>query len=307
MKNYTKIALIVAFCCIAAGLLLAIPFMDHMGMANISITVPKTVSSETEEKSFPISGEIRSIDIEDISCNVHILPSADGQCRIDYTDNDMLEHRIKSDNANLSIEVEETGDWFNRFVSVQQEEYVIVYLTECALERVCIETISGEIEISPDISIESAELSSISGNILCSAPVLDRLNAASTSGRIEIESASGCLMNIQTTSGDIFLKSLSPAELHASTASADLILRNICVEGTMELNTASGDIELHEVDAHDANLGTVSGDVEGSILTPKNFITSTVSGNIQVEDSYNAKETWAISTVSGDIEIEILQ
>lgn len=51
---------------------------------------------------------------------------------------------------------------------------------------------------------------------------------------------------------------------------------------------------------------TVSGDVEASLLTPKNFITKTTSGKINVPSSDSTQGVCNVTTTNGDINISVL-
>lgn len=306
MKKGTKIALGIALVCIGLGLILTlIAFsMDGYSLSDININRMDTVN--TVIKTEQISDDFHSININDVQCDIRILPSTDSRCKVVYTDSDLCTHHIRVENYTLYIEAEDVGDFSDHLFVIQGSAEVTVYLPMDTLVELNLETVSGSIAVTPDFSLRSANLSTTSGEIDFTAQVSESLDAATTSGSIEISGTSQCEVDASSTSGDISLVNMEPASLSAATTTGDIELEDVVVSGQLNLSTASGDVELIQVDAHSAQIGTASGDIEGSILSPKQFETDTVSGDIRVENTHNAKDYWEVSTTSGCIELVIV-
>lgn len=223
---------------------------------------------------------------------------------------------------------------------------IIVSLPSNEYQNLIIETVSGNITISESFRFQEVSLKSTSGNIHYSSIVANKLDVKSTSGKVSLNLQDNLLdsLNVETTSGKITLsnvKSLN-ANIHSTsgnvlgnniqtnniyikttsgnikvdemnanisnikTTSGKINLNNINVVEYLEVNSTSGDIFLNSSDALSILIKTVSGDVEASLLTPKNFITKTTSGKMNVPSSDSTQGVCNVTTTSGDINISVL-
>lgn len=287
MKKGTKIALIVAACCIGLGLILLCVSMSMVGFSWDALRSGAMDSTNIVTKTAEISDSFHSIRIEEIQCDIQLLPSTDGKCSVAYTDSDLFTHHIEVKNQTLTITVEDTGTWQDHFmISWGTETFVKVYLPADTLEQLDISTASGNIHVDDAFTFGSVSLATASGDLRFAAQVTNGL----------------C---VSTASGDVALDGTKAASLSVETASGDVELDRVIVAGHMEINTASGDIELDRVDSETAQFDTASGDIEGSILNAKDFRADTGSGDIELPRSDESAGRWDFDTASGDIELEI--
>lgn len=114
-------------------------------------------------------------------------------------------------------------------------------------------------------------------------------------------------LDIKSVSGDIYISNTNVNTFYCNTTSGDVELSNVIALNDFEVKTTSGDIEFEHCDGATVSLKAVSGDIEGSLLSPKNFIANTTSGDIDVPPSSTNSGECQIKTTSGDIEIEINQ
>lgn len=305
MKKGTKIALIAAACCIVLGLLLCGIAIATNGGSLTCITEPDL--SESVPKTIVIDDAFHSIQIDDVPCDIRIVPASGDTCTVTYTDTDWMTHEIGVSDGTLTIKTEDTSDWTDHLFNITIEALsVTISLPENVLDKLDLSAVSGSIQVASGIEASVVNLSTTSGDIECFATVTDSLAASSTSGCVELDSIGRCEVSISTTSGDIFLARAHLESLSAGTSSGEIELESITIGGHMDLSSISGDIELENVDASSARISTTSGEVEGAILTPKRFLTETTSGEIRVQNTFDASEVWEVSTTSGDIELTII-
>lgn len=286
MNKGTKIALIVAACLIVLGMIL---LCVSISIGGFSLSYLRSDSIDTTNivaKTAGISEEFSTVRIEEALCDIQILPSTDGKCRVDYTDSDLFTHKLEVKGETLTITVEDTGSWQDHFMISMGETYVKLYLPMDTLEKLEIATASGNVHIPDRFTFGTASIATASGNLNFSA----RVNGD---------------LSIGTASGDVALNGTKAASLSVETASGDVELDRVIVAGHMEINTASGDIELYRVDSDTAEFDTASGDIEGTILSPKDFRYDTASGDIELPRSDESAGRWTFDTVSGDIELDI--
>ncbi len=113
-------------------------------------------------------------------------------------------------------------------------------------------------------------------------------------------------LGISTASGDVKIPgdfSFGTVDVHS--ASGDIEFR-ASVSGSMRVKSTSGDVTVEDTDAGSAEIGSVSGDVEAEgINTPGSFSLKTISGDLRVRNS--ACGEFTAKTVSGDLELDALR
>ncbi len=224
------------------------------------------------------------------------------------------------------------------------QEDMKIYLPKDVYSTLYIKTISGTIRIPDTLTFADAELYSTSGEIQSMAYLQNGLTAKTTSGDIDvshiiggnliISSTSGDLeiigaaientdlhttsgdisaddmtasahTEITSTSGDVHIRKMSSSTCTVQTTSGDIRFENTDIADHMYLKSTSGEIRLEGCDAPDMEIATVSGDVEGTLRTPKRFVTKTTSGNVSVPYDEETNGKCSIKTTSGDIRFRI--
>lgn len=178
-----------------------------------------------------------------------------------------------------------------------------IYIPEDSLENLKIETVSSDTMLS-GISLESFDFDTVSGDFKGESLTANRLGLKTTSGDISLKDYTGNV-NIKTTSGDIVLEGGSQNE-------------------DMELAAVSGNIYIEQEDSSNIDIETISGEVEINLSEDARFYlkAQTVSGDIEnrfpikiissgsrtLEGIVGSDEKEIIiSTTSGDIDIEYRQ
>lgn len=320
MSKARKFFIILAVVLIVIGLLMTGIAMTAAGFDFKNIS---TVSYET--KFYEIKESFNVINVDDIDCDIRLLVSESNVCKVTVCDTTGLSHQVEVFDRALQITSSDTRKWYERIGIFSWEDCeVVIELPEMEYRSTLLKTMSGDIEVSDEISFEDAILISTSGDVLFNGNVKNELTARSTSGEVVVEDVETTYVNVESTSGDVKLSGISGFSVIAASTSGDVQLSDIDVKGLVasstsgdidmdtvnvenkaEIEAVSGDIEFDTFDAGTIEIKTASGDVEGEIVTAKNFVTDTSSGDVTVPVPDSSAAHCVIKTVSGDIKIEL--
>lgn len=301
MSKSKYIAIIVAACCIGVGLIIA-----FAGALMVGFNFTKLNSMSFEEKTYSVGSEFRNININGTECDVIILPSEDNECRIVSRDSTGIFTDFSVDGDTLFITRTDSRSWFEHFgIWWGDDLSVKLFLPRKEYESLVLKTVSGDITVRNEFKFSAAELQSTSGDILFSSETNDSLSAKTVSGNIKLEKANGKVKAV-STSGEIDMSDMNPSELSVKTTSGDIELSSVAAGGESEIESVSGDVDLDRSDFGSVSIKTVSGEVEGSLLSSKNFVANTLSGDVQLPQPDTSAGSCNIKTTSGDIEIRVI-
>ena len=311
------------FALLVVGATLFFSIWSHQGFGAVDLS-----TVEYEKRSRNIDKAFHSVEITELADDVHIEPSPDGTCRVEYTDSSQSYHKISVESGCLTIsrETKDRGKWYENIgIHTDMEEHLLVlYLPEAEYSELSVNTASADVYAGADFGFETVEIHSVSGDIDLGPAVTKRLTVDTASGdvrvggldieRIELSSASGSItfgksivsnrLYVATASGDIELGDISCRELEVGTASGQIELRNVIASGEMDIESVSGDIRLDDCDAASLELESTSGYISGRLLSGKSFDADTTSGDIRLPYGSTGGRC-SIETTSGDIDFEI--
>lgn len=277
----------------------------------------QTVHTYSPEGAF---SRIR-VNVED--AHIFLLPAADGQCRVEYTQSQ--ENPLSLTLEQNTLQIKQPHDWSfwnpaEWFVTPE----VRIYLPETLIASLWIQNASGSVELAGGLTFSTVQVETTSGKILCQASVEGEMELDSTSGSVvaenltagslSAESTSGSVtitaatvereLELDSTSGKIMVKDVTSGSAELDSTSGKIELTSLLCRGSLEVESTSGGIRLDYCDAGNLSLETTSGTIRGSLLTPKQFRTSTVSGIVEVPASSGTGVFYA-ETVSGGIHITV--
>lgn len=299
MSRAKKIALLVSAGCIGAGLLLMLAAMIGIGFRFDSLSTQhfETVTHEVEQP-------FERIEIRDLECDVRLLPAEDGQCRVLCSESEGIVTRVEVHDGVLQITRTDTRPWYAHIgIWFGTDLTLNVYLPETEYRSLFLHTVSGDIAVE-GFRFEEVDLKSVSGDVTCdTVKVGGSFEVHSTSGDLRLRAIQAGASQIKTVSGTVSWADGAASSLQIESTSGDLRLEAVIAAGEMNLKTVSGDIKLNGADAATLQIKSTSGDVKGQLLTPKNFISKTTSGGVQLPPSDPSAGTCEIKTVSGDIKL----
>ncbi|MCM1191509.1 MAG: DUF4097 domain-containing protein [Butyrivibrio sp.] len=321
MKN-TKIALIAILCVIILGLcvLLGYGISGRFGRAG-SVSWGGRYQL-VQEQEIPLK------DVEDIrieytkSGNDVAVYEAEGDTVIirEYANYEAAGRelaQIKLQSGKLTVKGPRRT---NSFISINRDIYTEIYLPAGYSGRLNIGTVSGEISLSMDLTLEGElNLASISGDINTYSQNIKakKINAASTSGEIRLSLLETEEVNVSTTSGDIWIEKADAPVSCASTSgeitvsggtgnrdvdstSGDIWVKEL--SGRISVDTTSGEINVSG-DSGYGSMGSTSGDVFLSLAELSGDISvSTSSGEVTMELPKEASLEFEAGTSSGEID-----
>lgn len=167
---------------------------------------------------------------------------------------------------------------------------------------------SGEFLIKVPIGIENKTFNvvTVSGDADLQGITTGELNIKTTSGDFELNEFKATDAKITTVSGDVELKNGTIGTMTVAMVSGDVECKNTNCEGTVDINTVSGDFEAENCYFGPLNFKTVSGDVEGKEFYPKSINLRSVSGDVEIHNSDKEFKIDIISkkSVSGTVSID---
>jgi DUF4097 and DUF4098 domain-containing protein YvlB len=109
-------------------------------------------------------------------------------------------------------------------------------------------------------------------------------------------------VSVRTTSGDLEAEDVRAKAFSLLSKSGDIEARHLTVEGKLEAESMSGDIELGAVAAGEISMASMSGDIETDEIETGNLSMRSKSGDLDIENTLAHGEL-AAETVSGDVDI----
>lgn len=291
--------------------------------------LPVKTANFTEKSTF--GDTLRTYTAESSICGVaadcgpadfQILPSENNICRVEYTENETVRYAVTTENNVLHICRADSRTVFSffKFYRAQRSEPVRVYLPQGAYKSLEVKVTSGDIAVPAGYIFDTASLHGASGDIACCAE-FGSLSAETASGDIalknakcnaaELCAASGdaTLENvklgknscIETASGKVQITNLEAAELNVETASGKVSLENAeCA--ALHINTASGGVELtHTVSADVMKIGTASGSIRLENCDAASLALDSMSGS--VVGTLNTGKAFRAQSRSGKVDV----
>lgn len=299
MKSAKKVWIFSSVCLIVAGFII---FLVSLVVMNFDLTRLNTVNFVTN--TYTIEETFTDINISGAECNISFDYAKDGQCRVVCAEGEKISHTVSVVDDTLVIEREDRREWYERIGIYWGKMEIVVSLPESQYNSLYAKSLSGEITIPEEFTFNNAEIITTSGDINFNAKVLNDLNVKTTSGEIHVAEITPQNITVKATSGDIELENIECNTLTTDNTSGEINLTDVVVSGNLKTQTVSGDIELQDCDAKTLYLKSTSGEISGHLLTEKNFVTSTTSGDIKVPKSAG-DDKCEIITTSGDIKFEI--
>ena len=179
---------------------------------------------------------LKDLDIENVSYNYEILPSAEDKVVLEYDESDESYLNIRYLDGRLSIEQEWNYDLKNIFrkrkiVVNAGTQNVRIYIPEGNEPDIDLENVSGKIDIS-DLTFRKMELEGVSGLMTLSNISCHSLECENVSGAIVIENVEAdryCTM--ETVSGRIEGNVVTSGKISAESVSGSIGMK---VSGDMQ-------------------------------------------------------------------------
>lgn len=240
----------------------------------------------------------RSMLIDDNMSNITITSTA-ADIQVEFTDSVSSEIKMTTEGYFRSTksfeDIIDTFEYSNNTAIIATKENSLsfrsftlkIYIPSQYKNNITINTVSGDIDCSNKVSLDSFNLKSTSGDI-------DIIDIASKNASLSV------------TSGDISINNCSAENSTLSTISGDIEILDSKL-GDTKLNSTSGDIDISILElGKSTDVKSTSGNVYLDIPSTENYKVkySSLSGDLSGDSSHGTGEKVInVSTTSGDLDI----
>lgn len=281
IKKSTKIWLIVAASLVVLGLA-----VFTVALASHDWSFKEASSQRLETNSYVVSEEFENISIDSDTADIVFLPSADGTCRIECIEHEKENHRVSVEDGRLEIIREDKREWYDyiSFFSFESTK-ITIYLPENEYGKLTVKESTGNISLEK-ASFEEIDLTLSTGHV-----AFMNVSCRDT-------------LKIKTSTGDVFLTSVTAKSINSVSSTGDMVMKDVIVQDLLEIKRSTGDVRFEACDAGEIKIVTDTGDVDGSLLSEKNFVVKTSTGDIEVPETTSGGRC-EITTDTGDVNIII--
>jgi DUF4097 and DUF4098 domain-containing protein YvlB len=293
MQTWKKVVLIIVIALVGAVLLSA-AIAALVGFDLATLFNDATVTSDHQ-----ITQEFDSIFIQTTNADIVLLPSQDGECRVECVEREKMPHAVTVKDGTLHIEVQPEI----KFGFFTAQTSVTVYLPDRLYDKVELDTVSSSIISEQRLKVDYLMAETVSGDL--SVKQLDARTATiqTVSGGMSLSNLNVTEhLSLTTTSGDFWAEYLHCDTLSIQSTSSNCEMIDVYVAGLWKMESVSGDIFFVHSDAASLSISSVSGNVQGSLLTQKTFDVQSTSGSIRVPKEQSGGDC-RIETVSGNVYI----
>ncbi len=319
MKKATKIWLIVAVCLVIIGLII---FSAVMTKYNWDFT--KLSTEKYEINIHEITEDFNNISINTDTVDITFALSDDGKCKIECFESQKSKHLVTANDNTLTIKTADKKHWYDYIGINFYSPKITIYLPKAEYVTLAIKQDTGDILLPKDFKLESADITSSTGDVKFFTSALKQVKIKTSTGNISVKDSSTKALNLTASTGDITVSNVickgdtniklstgktdltdikcNNLKTHASTG--NITLKNVISNEKFSIKTSTGDVKFESSDAKEIFIETDTGNVKGSLLTDKVFITSTNTGRVDVPKTVNGGKC-EITTDTGDIKITV--
>ena len=320
MKVKLIITIVVAAALIFIGIAVAACGFAMSGFDIKKLTTdPEVTNYVTPEQDFD------SIIIDATTADLKILPSTDGQCKIDLVERENLYFMPSVENGILTINEIDDRKWYEYIGIGWGNMSITLYLPKEQYDSLTVELTTGRAQIDSGLEFGKVDVKATTGSVKCEAKVTESLAIKCTTGLIYASGAKVDTIRLKASTGSIELcnSSCKGLEIEATTGSIKLSevsgtgdfdieattgkinLSDVVTEGDLTVEADTGDVIFKRCDAANLSITTDTGDVEGSLLSSKVFFYETDTGDVDLPRTDEGGKC-NIETDTGDITVTIV-
>ena len=264
-----------------------------------------------------------SVDVQ--TSNIIFALSDDGRCRVECYEDQNAKHSVTVQNNTLVIK-SSSKPWYKYIGFNFVTPKLTIYLPENVYGSLFIDNSTGTIDISQNLTFESAELSTSTGKItFANAVVSDLIQIKAITGHIYLENLSAgsidtscstgkttmtnvdCTKNItlSTSTGSTHLTDITCRNLATTGNTGKISLKNVIASENFSIQRNTGNVEFEGCDAAQIFIKTNTGDITGTLLSGKIFaFPESTLGKVDVPKTYTGGLCEIISN-TGNIKISL--
>ena len=315
----TKGFIVAAVILIAVGLIL---FCVAAAQCQGDLSKLSTGGYETTVHS--LSDSFLHFDIDTDTADIRLVPSIDGNCRVECYEQAKMRHDVSVQSDTLVIQMEDRRAWYD-YIGFHLESPIIrIYLPLEQYGALSISASTGDITIPEEFTFESIDVNISTGDIYCSASATGRIHERTSTGDIRMENSSAQSVELFTDTGAMLLTNVSCAEelnLNVTTGdtqitnttctyfsstgdTGDLHMQSLHASHSTDIERSTGDVIFDLLSCPNVVITTDTGDVEGRLVSNAIFDVESNTGHIDIPPS-RLYGKCKIRTDTGDVKITV--
>lgn len=275
-------------------------------------------------KTYEITQEFSSIDVDVSTADVNIKLSTDGKCKVVTCEEEKIEYNPIVSNGVLKIRQQNNKKWYDYIAFVVGNSQITVYLTQFQLDSLNIKASTADVTINKEINFKNINVDLSTGDVKCYASAENQIKVKVSTGDIKLENLTTGSVDLKATTGDVELNnvtcqgqlkinsttgdnklnSVTCQSFISSASTGKLEMTNVIASQSFNIHRSTGDVKFNSCDASEITIVTDTGDVEGSFLSAKVFDVRTDTGNTSYPQSTSGG-LCKITTDTGDVTIII--
>ena len=321
MRKKTKTWLTIAFlltltgCILFTGVIAAL----NWDFRNLSTTEYKT-------NTYAVREAFDSISVRTDTADVVFVLSPDDSCTVECVEEENAKHSVTVENGILTVELMDERTFADHIGIHIGSPRITVYLPEGEYGSLLIRESTGDVEIPEGLAFRQVDIALTTGDVSFKASASGLIRIKTSTGAIRAEgiSAGGLDLSVTTgrvtvsqvrcrgditigvTTGKAYLTEITCGNLISQGSTGDISLDHVIAAETFSIRRTTGDIRFSGSDAAGIYVETSTGDVTGELLSDKNFITQTGTGDVDVPKTASGG-TCDIVTGTGNIRITVTQ
>lgn len=273
---------------------------------------------------FELSESTNNIKVDINTADIEFKHSTDGIDKVVVQEREKEYHDIYQEESTLFIENVNTKNWYERLFSFAPKKMnITVYLTNDHFNRLSIDSKTGDVTIADGFSFENASIDLTTGDVYFAADTYSGATIVTSTGNITVEDSTSSSASLSTSTGRVIVsdseleemsvfvstgkviyENLNVGNIDTGTTTGKINLNNVIAEGTINLHSTTGDINIVDSDASEVSLAATTGDISAVFLTNKIVFAETKTGDVNVP-SLTTGGKCEVSTSTGDITISI--
>lgn len=214
------------------------------------------------------AAELEKLTIESSSTNIKLLPTDDNEIKLKFYNSankslDLSNYVAGNlSGRELTLEVHSTKKWFSLFDFTS--ETLEVSLPSELLDKLTVESKSGNIEANEIHTLDSVNLEAYSGNVEVANSDTAQFKVSTKSGNIKLEQVNTDEIELEASSGNVKLTSFTAETLSAETKSGNITVKGDAASVNMEASSGNITLDLEQLTAN-SKLSSSSGNIKLSL------------------------------------------
>lgn len=255
-------------------------------------------------KTYEITQEFSSIDVDVSTADINIKLSTDGKCKVVTCEEEKIEYNPIVSNGVLKIRQQNNKKWYDYIAFVVGNSQITVYLTQFQLDSLNIKASTADVTINKEINFKNINVDLSTGDVKCYASAENQIKIKVSTGDVTLENLSAGTIDLKSSTGDVVVKNVNCQSFVSKASTGDLEMKNVVATQYFNIVRDTGKVKFEGCDAGEIYIETDTGDVEGSLLTSKVFIVKTDTGDVRVP-STTSGGVCRITTDTGDVIVTI--